>query len=85
MQLTELFEQAVANSKLLSEKPANDILLKLYGLYKQSTSGNVNIEVPSNPVDFVARAKYAAWEELKSKPKAVAMQDYIDLVNKLKG
>ncbi len=85
MELTTLFEQAVANSKTLPEKPGNDILLQLYSLYKQSTEGDVNIEAPANPFDFVAKAKYNAWEELKGKSKEDAMQSYVDLVTKLKG
>ncbi|HAI82886.1 MAG TPA: acyl-CoA-binding protein, partial [Chitinophagaceae bacterium] len=32
MELKTLFEQAVANSKLLSSKPDNETLLKLYSL-----------------------------------------------------
>jgi diazepam-binding inhibitor (GABA receptor modulator, acyl-CoA-binding protein) len=85
MDLNNQFEQAVANSKTLPEKPGNDILLQLYALYKQSTEGDVNIDAPNNPFDFVAKAKYNAWEELKGKSKDIAMQDYIDLVTKLKG
>lgn len=85
MELTTLFEQAVINSKTLTEKPGNDILLQLYSLYKQSTAGDVNIEAPANPFDFVAKAKFNAWELLKGKSKEDAMQSYIDLVTKLKG
>lgn len=85
MELDTLFQQAVANSKTLSEKPSNDVLLQLYALYKQSTEGDVNVDAPSNPFDFVAKAKYSAWEELKGKSKGVAMQEYVDLVAKLKG
>lgn len=85
MEINTQFEQAVANSKTLSEKPGNDVLLQLYALYKQSTEGDVNIEAPANPFDFVAKAKYNAWEELKGKPKATAMLEYIGVVDKLKG
>ncbi len=85
MELTTLFEQAVANSKTLKEKPGNDILLQLYALYKQATKGDVNKDAPTNPFDFVAKAKYSSWEELKGRPKENAMRDYIDLVKKLKG
>jgi acyl-CoA-binding protein len=84
MELNTLFQQAVADSKNLPEKPGNDVLLKLYALYKQSTEGDVNIDSPSNPFDFVAKAKFTAWEELKGKPKEVAMQEYIDLVTGFK-
>jgi len=85
MEITTLFEQAVANSKTLPEKPGNDVLLQLYALYKQSTEGDVNIDAPTNPFDFVAKAKYNAWEELKGKPKETAMQSYVNLVTSLKG
>lgn len=84
MDLHQLFDQAIADSKTLSEKPSNDTLLQLYSLYKQGSEGDVNIDAPSNPFDFVAKAKYEAWEVLKGKSKEQAMQDYIDLVAKLK-
>lgn len=85
MELKQLFEQAVAESKTLSEKPSNDILLKLYSLYKQSTEGDVNTAPPSNPFDIVNKAKHSAWSELQGKAKEEAMQEYVDLVKKLKG
>lgn len=85
MDIKEQFEQAVAGSKTLSEKPGNETLLQLYALYKQSTTGDVSGEAPSNPFDFVNKAKYDAWAALKGKGAAEAMQQYIDLVNKLKG
>ena len=84
MELQELFEQAAAESKTLPEKPSNETLLQLYSLYKQSTEGDNNTEPPSNPFDFVAKAKYEAWLGIKGKPKEAAMQEYIHLVNKLK-
>lgn len=85
MDLKQQFEEAITNSKSLSEKPSNEILLQLYSLYKQSTEGDVNTEPPSNPFDFVNKAKHDAWSSLKGKTKELAMQDYVDLVKKLKG
>ncbi|WP_343703087.1 acyl-CoA-binding protein [Chitinophaga sp.] len=85
MALQQQFEEAVAASKTLSSKPDNDILLQLYSLYKQATEGDINIEPPANMFDFVGKAKYDAWNNLKGKGKEEAMQQYIDLVNKLKG
>jgi acyl-CoA-binding protein len=85
MELLQQFNEAVTNSKSLAAKPANYILLQLYSLYKQATEGDISTDAPSNPFDFVARAKHNAWEELKGKTKDAAMQDYIDLVTKLKG
>ncbi len=84
MDLHQQFEQAVAESKTLSERPSNDTLLLLYSLYKQGSEGDVNVEAPSNPFDFVAKAKYEAWDALKGKSKDAAMQEYIELIAKLK-
>jgi len=85
MEINTLFEQAVADSKTLPERPSNNILLQLYAFYKQSTAGDVNIDSPDDPFDFVANAKFNAWKGLKGKTKEIAMQEYIDLVTKLKG
>lgn len=84
MELVELFEKAVADSKSLSEKPSNETLLQLYSLYKQATEGDNTSDPPSNPFDFVAKAKYEAWLDQTGKSKNQAMNEYVDLVNKLK-
>ncbi len=84
MDLKEQFEKAIAESKTLSEKPSNDTLLQLYSLYKQASEGDINIDPPSNPFDFVAKAKFEAWAALKGKTTTEAMTSYIDLVAKLK-
>ena len=84
MELKEQFEKAVADSKTLAEKPGNDVLLQLYSLYKQGTEGDICTPPPSNPFDFVSKAKHDAWNSLKGKTKEAAMQEYINLVEKLK-
>ncbi len=84
MDLIQQFEKAIAESKMLSEKPSNETLLQLYALYKQGAVGDINTDPPSNPFDIVGKAKYNAWSELKGKAMEAAMQEYIDLVNKLK-
>jgi acyl-CoA-binding protein len=84
MNSKELFDQAVIDSKALPKAPPNDILLRLYALYKQSVQGDINMEAPANVFDFVARAKYEAWNEMRGKPKDTAMQEYVALVDKLK-
>ena len=84
MELQQHFEQAVANSKTLTEKPDNETLLQLYSLYKQGTEGDVTGDGPANAFDFVARFKHEAWAKLAGTSKETAMQQYIDLVTKLK-
>jgi len=83
MELNQLFEKAVSESKELSTKPSNEMLLKLYSLYKQSTEGDVNTE-PPGAFDFVGKAKYEAWSSQQGKSKDDAMKEYVDLVEKLK-
>jgi acyl-CoA-binding protein len=85
MELQQLFNESVALSKTLTERPDNETLLKLYSLYKQATEGDNIGDSPSNPFDFVNKAKHNAWEALKGTTKDSAMQEYIDLVKQLKG
>jgi acyl-CoA-binding protein len=78
------FEQAVADSKTLSERPDNQTLLKLYALYKQATTGDAEGKRPGFS-DMVGRAKWDAWNELKGTGKDDAMNQYVSLVEDLKG
>jgi diazepam-binding inhibitor (GABA receptor modulating acyl-CoA-binding protein) len=77
------FEQAVAESKTLPEKPDNMTLLKIYALYKQATVGDVEGKRPGF-TDIVGRAKWDAWNELQGKSSEEAMQGYVDLIESLK-
>lgn len=80
--LSSRFDAAVASSKNLSERPDNATLLKLYGLYKQGSAGDVGSERPGF-ADLVGRAKWDAWNELKGQEREQAMQSYIDLIESL--
>ncbi|MCM5572149.1 acyl-CoA-binding protein [Burkholderiaceae bacterium FT117] len=82
--LQKQFEQAVADSKALTERPDNMTLLRLYALYKQASSGDVEGERPGF-TDMVGRAKWDAWAALKGTSAPDAMQRYIALVDDLKG
>ncbi|QYF94262.1 acyl-CoA-binding protein [Massilia sp. PAMC28688] len=84
MSLQEQFDQAQADSKNLSERPDNMTLLKIYALYKQASAGDVDGKRPGF-TDMVGRAKYDAWDGLKGISKEDAMQQYIDLIEELKG
>jgi acyl-CoA-binding protein len=81
--LKKQFEQAVADSKSLPEKPDNMTLLKIYALYKQASSGDVDGKRPGF-TDMVGRAKWDAWNEAKGKTGDAAMQEYVDLIESLK-
>ena len=81
--LKSRFDQAMADSKSLPEKPDNLTLLKIYALYKQASRGDADGERPGF-ADMVGRAKWDAWNGLKGKSTDDAMQDYIDLIESLK-
>ncbi|HEX5640343.1 MAG TPA: acyl-CoA-binding protein [Burkholderiaceae bacterium] len=78
------FEQAVADSKNLPERPDNQTLLKLYALYKQGTAGDADGKRPGF-TDMVGRAKWDAWNEIKGLGKDDAMKQYVSLIEDLKG
>lgn len=84
MSLQEQFAQAQAESKNLPERPDNMTLLKIYALYKQGANGDATGERPGM-TDFVNRAKFDAWAGLKGTSQEDAMQQYIDLIEELKG
>jgi len=77
------FEQAVADSKQLPEKPDNATLLQLYALFKQASSGDADGKRPGFG-DLIGRAKWDAWNAIAGKSKDDAMQEYVDLVESLK-
>ena len=81
--LSSQFEQAVAASKNLPERPDNMTLLKLYALYKQGSAGDVDGKRPGF-TDMVGRAKFDAWAALKGTAADEAKQQYIDLIEDLK-
>ena len=81
MDLKTQFEQAAARSRTLGDQP-NDVLLKLYALYKQATAGDATGPRPGG-FDFVGRAKYDAWAALAGTSGEQAMQDYIAVVEEL--
>lgn len=78
------FEQALKDVKGLKERPSDDDMLELYGLFKQATEGDVSGSKPGM-FDFVGRAKYEAWGELKGTSADKAMKRYVDKVKKLAG
>ena len=82
--LQSLFAAAQANSKLLSERPDNPTLLKIYALYKQATEGDNAAKRPSFS-DVVARAKWDAWTAQKGLSADEAKQKYVDLIDSLRG
>ena len=78
------FEKAATGVMELPQRPDDKTLLKLYGLYKQATEGNLKGKRPGF-TDVKGRAKYDAWARLRGKSREWAMGEYVKLVEKLLG
>lgn len=82
--LKKQFEKAAKDVMALLERPDNETLLRLYGLYKQGSEGDVKGTKPGF-FDFAGAAKYEAWEKLQGVSPEQAMKKYIELAKKLAG
>lgn len=82
-QLKAQFKKASEEVQDIGSRPSNDVLLKLYALYKQATEGDVQGDRPGM-MDFKGRAKYDAWAAIEGLSAEDAMQEYVDLVESLK-
>lgn len=60
------FDHAAEEVRLLTKKPTDDQLLKLYALFKQGTVGDINTDRPGF-FDLKGKAKWDAWNQLKGK------------------
>jgi acyl-CoA-binding protein len=81
METSEAFAAATRRARELPHQP-NDVLLELYGLFKQATEGDVSGDRPGM-FDFKAAAKYDAWEKRRGMSRDEASQAYIELVDRL--
>lgn len=83
--LKQQFEDSVkyVQSATGNFKPSNDMKLEFYALFKQATEGDVKGKKPGI-TDFVGRAKYSAWENVKGMSSEKAMQAYVDKITALK-
>ncbi|KAF8470223.1 putative acyl-coA-binding protein [Kalaharituber pfeilii] len=77
------FEKAAEDVKNLESKPSDDELLKLYGLFKQATTGDNTTDKPGL-FDFIGGYKWKAWKALEGTTKEDAEKQYIAFVNELK-
>ena len=80
MSIKEQFAAAQIAVKNLSEKPGNLDLLALYANFKQATDGDADGNRPSM-TDFIARAKYDAWERYRGYSSEAAMERYLEVAN----
>lgn len=60
------FEEAAQKVKKLKKSPPDEVFGKCYGLYKQATVGDINIDKPG-VADLKGKAKFNAWQKNKGK------------------
>jgi diazepam-binding inhibitor (GABA receptor modulator, acyl-CoA-binding protein) len=82
MPIADEFAEARDVVTKLPSRPANDVLLRLYSLYKQGTIGDATGSRPG-VFDFAGGAKYDAWKALAGTAPDDAQQRYVALVNEL--
>jgi diazepam-binding inhibitor (GABA receptor modulator, acyl-CoA-binding protein) len=83
MTLEDEFDQAVARVDGLPSSPPQDVMLELYGLFKQARAGDVRGSRPGR-MDLRGRAKYDAWASRKGMSRSEAMRAYIDRAARLR-
>ena len=80
--LEKEFNDAAKKVKVLKTRPSDADLLVLYGLYKQCTTGDCDIDQPW-AIQVEARAKWDAWNEYKGTDTAKAMKKYVKKAKEL--
>jgi diazepam-binding inhibitor (GABA receptor modulating acyl-CoA-binding protein) len=78
VKLVDGFKRDGENADTIS----SDTKLKLYGLYKQSTIGDVNTSRPSM-IYFVECSKWDAWDKNAGLSKECARSMYVNIVKEI--
>uniref|UniRef100_A0A8D0RWC7 ACB domain-containing protein n=1 Tax=Sus scrofa TaxID=9823 RepID=A0A8D0RWC7_PIG len=82
MSLQADFDKATEDVRKLKSRPDDQELKELYGLYKQSIVGDIDIECPAM-IDLKGKAKWEAWNLQKGLSKEDAMSAYISKAKEL--
>lgn len=75
------FDEILLRAKKLPNQPP-EVLLEMYGLYKQAHIGDVSGKRPGR-MNLKGRYKYDSWSSRKGMSKEEAMKKYIELIKKL--
>ncbi len=66
----------------LKQRPTDDELLKLYGLYKQATIGD-NTTTKPGLFDLKGKYKWQSWADLEGTSQEAAEKEYIEFATSL--
>jgi len=73
--IDEAFSISQQMVKSAPKNVPNAVKLRLYGLYKQSTAGDVSVEEPSK-LSIVEHSKWTSWNEQRGKSQMAAKREY---------
>nr|XP_003364405.2 acyl-CoA-binding domain-containing protein 7 [Equus caballus] len=82
MSLQAEFDRVAEDVRKLKRRPDDAELKELYGLYKQSVIGDIDIECPAM-LDLKGKAKWEAWNLQKGLSKEDAMSAYVSKAREL--
>lgn len=80
--IEDKFNLSCSLVKMLPQRPKDEDLLYLYGMYKQAKEGNCNVPEPSG-FNVVDHAKWSAWNGNRDIEKSVAMAFYVSKVDQI--
>ena len=84
LNISQKFEEAAAKIKKTKVQLSDEQKLDIYGLYKQSTVGDVgDVPRPDGWFDMVGKAKWDAWKQNEGLTKEEAKSKYTVLVNSI--
>lgn len=80
--MSDVLNAAEERLRTLTQRPSNEELLELYGLYKQALLGDC-LQSKPGMFDVKGQFKWKAWKDLKGTGQQEATDRYVALVDRL--
>lgn len=80
--MSEILNAAETRLRTLTERPTNEELLELYGLYKQALLGDC-LQSKPGMFDVKGQFKWKAWKAKKGMAQSDATDKYVALVDSI--
>ena len=81
--LDTLFEEAFQRASQMTEALPQDVMLRIYAYYKQSTAGRANVATHTQTVNLRDAFKMNAWMQVRHLSPDQAKKLYIEIINSL--
>jgi acyl-CoA-binding protein len=82
-ELDILFEEAFLRASEMTDALPQDVMLRIYAYYKQSTSGRANVAAHHQSINLRDAFKMNAWMQVRHLTPDEAKRLYIDTINSL--